>query len=136
MNQGFGYLIAAVLALLANQAVAQSLGFDANAVQAVCGQSGSACQKVTLDALDRIARADLTDAALNTQLGALAAAVAAGAETTPQDQRIQISQSLMSIADLSTDKRQAQSINDLAGQIAQGKGRPLEALEPVGSSPA
>ncbi|WP_208347092.1 hypothetical protein [Pseudaestuariivita rosea] len=115
---------------------AQALQFDAAAVQTACSQDAAVCRAATNTALQQILAENVDDALRNTQIGALAAAIAQGLRTAQNADPAAIGQILKDVASASTDPRQTQAITQLAERIIAGQGLPVDLLQPVASSPA
>lgn len=128
----------ALAALLAPAAVspgaAQVLQFDPALVAAVCAAGD--CAAAVGGVLSRLGAAGLTEAEVNTQLGALAATLIDTARTAPAGQAADYAGALRAVAAHSTDPGQAAQILLAAAEVASGGAGGIDVTAPVAASPA
>jgi hypothetical protein len=114
---------------------AQAASFDSAQVTAVCAASSTQCQALVAQIIAQLNVAGMSAAAVNTQLGVLAASLVAAAREAPAIAS-SLAETLQTIAAESSDPTQAEQIREVATIVSEGGSNSLDTTTAVGASPA
>lgn len=115
-------LIMALLigSFLPSAGMAQTLAFDRTQLVATCTASPSSCGAAVRAVIATLKAAGLSEAALNSQLGAVAGSVIEAAQTTTSVDFSGFGDAIAVVADASTDAAQAASIRGVVASVVSG----------------
>ncbi len=114
---------------------AQAAAFDSAQVTAVCAASSTQCQALVAQIIAQLKVAELSAAAINTQLGVLASSIVTAAQETPVVAAA-LADTLRTVAVASTDPTQAEQIRQVATIVSEGGAGAVDTTTAVGASPA
>ncbi|WP_114287882.1 hypothetical protein [Candidatus Halocynthiibacter alkanivorans] len=114
---------------------AQAATFDSAQVTAVCAASSTQCQALVAQIIAQLKVAELSAAAINTQLGVLASSIVTAAQETPAVAAA-LADTLRTVAVASTDPTQAEQIREVATIASEGGAGSVDTTTAVGASPA
>lgn len=127
-------------AMMPTVASAQSLAFERSQLSATCSMSPQICAAAVSAVIVKLKAQGFTGAALNSQLGAVAASVVEAAQSATNADYVALGNAMEVIAKSSTDKVQAASIRSVVASISTGDFERVRARiasgSAVGSSPS